>query len=158
MSAPSATARQAPLGLQLENGHSTKITFGRLPAAKFEEIEVTGHPIDGGDGIDMTSMFNNKVRTYAPRALSDTGEFSIKAGYDPAFKVQIRDTLINQNDQITIRHPDGTTDAIWGWLRSWTPDANVEGTRPTATLVIKTSNRDDSGVEREFVQVEVTGT
>lgn len=157
MAAPAATTRQTPTGIKLKDGHSTKITLKRYPAISFWEKAVTPPGIDGGEAVDQTTMHNNDWRTRLPRELKTLTDITVRAAYDPVVYDQIEEA-ININDEITVRFPDGTTIAFWGFLRSFQPGDNVEGTQPEATIMITPTNLDDDGAEQGPVVVQVAGT
>src|SRR5687767_12832083 len=131
MAAPSPTARQTPGGIMLKDGFSSKITCTLDPDISFKEVEVTPFPDDGGDPIDQTTMFNVAYETAAPSSLIRNGEISGTCAYDPAVRTQVR-AVLNIETTWTIRYPDGSTEAVFGWLRTWTPATLAKGTRPTA--------------------------
>ena len=66
--------------------------------------------------------------------------------------------IINVNKIITVTFSDTTTVAFWGYVRSFAPGNNVEGTAPTATMIIQPTMRDDAGVEQDPVVEAATGT
>lgn len=158
MTAPVAMARQTPAGIHLENGHRTLINFAYDPDVSLWEVEVTPPGFDGGDPVDTTHMHRTKYRGKAPRTLIDMTDAGITCFYDPAVITQIRN-LLNRETTITIHFPDGSTWAAYGFLRVFTPDPNVEGEAPTATVAVTMTNSDPtSGAEEEPVLVSVAGT
>jgi hypothetical protein len=50
--------------------------------------------------------------------------------------------LINVETSITIEHPDGRVWAFYGYLRSFEPSDNEEGTQPEAEVIIQPTNWD----------------
>lgn len=157
MGAPSATTRQSPAGIKLDDGFSSKITFACDPDISFWEKSVTPPGIEGGDPVDTTTMHNSTWRTMAPRALRTMEAASASAAYDPAVYDQIV-AIVNVETVITITFPDGSTLAFWGYLKTFTPGELVEGTQPECTLSIQPTNQDVQGVEQAPVLVEVPGT
>lgn len=147
MAAPTPTARQTPSGYKLPDGYQTLITFARQPAIKFWEKTIKPPGIDGKEAIDTTTMLNSQWRTFAHRSLQTLTPASVKAAYDPEYYTAIR-SLINTNDTITVRWPDGSTLAFYGFLQGIEYDELVEGTMPEATLTITPTNWDAAnGVE-----------
>lgn len=131
----------------MEDGHSTIISFSANPAVKFAEKEVTPPAVSGGGPVDTTTMRNQTWRTQGARKLKTLGQSSAVVAYDPLVYDQIV-AMVNVNQQITVTFPDGESVTFWGWLDSFTPGANVEGTQPTATITIEPSNRNTSKQEQ----------
>lgn len=157
MAAPSATARQTPSGRRLKNGFKSLITFARAPSIGIWEIAVKPMGFDGGDPVDTTTQHNNAWLTSAPRELIKCTAISGKCAYDPKAKTTLL-SLLNIEDTITCRYSDGSTEAAFGFLRTFEPDEMVEGTMPTASFEIEITNVDSSGAEQDPVVVEVAGT
>lgn len=130
----------------LEDGFKTLISFSLEPSVLLEEITVTPPGRDAGGEIELTTMRNTKYRTKAGKQLVDVTNTSLTVAYDPAVIEQI-DAMIGQNQLITITHPDGDTDAFWGFINTFEPGENSEGERPTADMEIIATNRNDSKVE-----------
>lgn len=158
MTAPVASTRIAPVGIMLENGYRSLITFAADTNVSLWEIDVTPPGMDGGDAIDTTTMWNNSVRTKAPRALKTITDGSINCGYDPVVKTQLL-ALVNVNTTITITYPDGSTEAFFGFLKAATPNSLAEGTLPQMACTFVATNSDPiPGTEQVPVIVEVAGT
>ena len=79
MAAPAITARTTPAGIMLKDGYSTKIAFAADPDVSFWEKTVKPPGIDGGDGIEQTTMHNSAYRTMRSRSLKTLTEASGKA-------------------------------------------------------------------------------
>ena len=158
MAAPTPAARTTPAGIPLKDGYKTTITITYDADISFWEVTVTPPGIDGGDGIDQTTMFNDRFRVSLNRALLTLTECSCTAAYDPAVFDQIV-SAVNRNTTITITFPDLSTLAFYGWLRVFTPDALVEGTQPRASITIQPSNWDPTNkVEAGPLLTSVYGT
>ena len=124
----------------------------------FWEVTVTPPGLDGGDGIDQTTMHNNQFRVMLNRALITLTECSATAAYDPSVFTQIQSAL-NVNTTITITFPDLSTVAFYGFLRVFQPDALVEGTQPRCSVTIQPSNWDPTNkVEAGPLVTAVSGT
>jgi hypothetical protein len=155
---PVTTVRQTPLGIRLDDGHSTKIAFERDPDISFWEKTVKPPGIDGGDAVDIQTMHNVTWRPRAPRQLKTLTDLTLKVAYDPAVFTQIL-ALCNVEGSITCIFPDGSTYSFFGFLRVFDPDDNAEGTQPTATITITPTNVDPvTGAEAGPVLIEVAGT
>lgn len=113
MAAPPTTARSTPAGLFLEDGHQTFIAFARLPTFSVWEKVVKSPMLDGGEAINVTTMHNATVRTFAARRLYTLGPSTMRVAYDPNAYDQARETLLNQPGGIT-EH----TDAVIGNMRT----------------------------------------
>ena len=158
MAAPTPTARTAPTGIKLKDGFSTLYTFSRKPNVNLWEKTVTPPGVDGGDSIEQTTMFNTRWRTQAPRALLTLTESSFNAAYDPGVLTDIVE-MINIEQTITARFPDGTTWAFFGYLKTFQPGENSEGAQPEASCTIVPTNFDPVGkVEAGPALASVTGT
>lgn len=159
MAAPATTARVAPGGKWLENGHSTKIAFARDSDVSFWEKTVQPPGIDGGDAVETTTMHNTVWRTMAPRTLKTLTESSLTVAYDPNVYNNILNSLINQSGSITCHFPDGSTLDFFGYLKSFEPSENSEGEQPEADITIVPTNYDPvNDVESSPVLTSVAGT
>lgn len=155
-SPPSATARTDPSGVMLRNGYQSHITFAEDPDVDLWERQVTPPGSDGGDPVDTTTMFNETVHTKSPQALIEHLDGGIVAGYDPNVLDQLMD-LINVETVITVTFPDGTTWAMYGFLRSVEFNELANGVLPEATCVFVITNTDPSdGTEQEPVFAEAS--
>lgn len=159
MAAPVPTARQTPTGILLRDGHSTLLTCALDPDINFWEKEVQPIGFDGGDAVDQTTMHNVQVRTKAPRTLIDVTESTVTAGYDPNILDQIL-AVLNVATTWTIKHPDGSTWAFFGYLRVAQPQSHTEGSQPEIQINIEPTNTDpaNSFVEAVPVVNSVEGT
>lgn len=158
MTAPAATARGTPAGIPLFDGFSTKITLAANPTVSFWEKDAQPPAYDGGDPIDITTMHNVLYRTKAHRALIDIGDVQSKAAYDPNVLTQIL-SLVNVDTTITVTHPDGSTEAHYGFMRSFTRDTATEGAQPEATVVMCVTNYDHTAhAEAPPTIASVSGT
>lgn len=157
MSAPTATARQTPAGIKLDDGFKTLVCPAANPTISFWEKTVKPPGLDGGDAIDTTTMHNNTWRTKAPRALVTMTDGDCKAAYDPNLYNTIL-TLLNVKTVWTVTFPDGSTLAFWGFLKSFAPDELKEGAQPEATVMIVPTNQDSTGTEQAPVLTSVAGT
>jgi hypothetical protein len=159
MAAPTPTARTSPTGKILENGHVSKITFARDANVNLWEIDVGQPAMDGGEPVDTTTQHNSQWRTRSPRTLIDLAPFTVTFGYDPIIREEALNNLLNQRDTITIRYPDGSTLAFYGYLKSLTFDPLSEGEFPTGTAEIVPTNWDPTNdVEAAPVLTLVSGT
>jgi hypothetical protein len=158
MAAPSATARSTPGGKWLKSGHPTKITISLDPDISFWEKAVKTFGRTNGDKIETTTMFNTRRRTFAPRPLIEYTDVEATCAYDPAVATQL-DAILGVEGTVTVTHPDGSTEAAFGYLMSWEPDENSEGEQPTASVVFVVTSWDDSAdVEAGPTLVSVSGT
>lgn len=158
MAAPSATARQTPAGIKMDDGHSTLITFAADPDVSFWEKTVTPPGIDGGDAIETHTMHNDEWRTMAPRQLKTLTEMTCTAAYDPDLYNQIL-ALVNVETTVTVRFPDGSTLAFYGYLRVFEPSEMQEGEQPEAEITIQPTNQDPTtGAEEAPVLTSAPGT
>lgn len=152
MAAPTATARSTPVGAALRNGHGTKITFAADPDISFWEKQVTPPALEGGDAIDVTTMFNVAVKSKAAPELVDVGDTTATVAYTPEVLAQII-ALINVETTITLTHPNGDTWAFYGYLKSFTPQTNTTNGQPEAQIVVVATNTDSANDYVEAVPV-----
>lgn len=141
MAAPTPDTRQSPTGIKLIDGYQSLITFSTEPAINLWEKQVTPPPVEGGEPIDQTTMHNIRWRSQAPRSLINLGQSQMVVAYDPGALTAIIE-MINLVQTITVAFSDGSTIAFYGWLRSFTPAALVEGTQPEATCIIEPGDQD----------------
>ena len=134
------TSRLPPTGTMLVSGYPTKIAFAADPSIALWERTVTPPGIDGGDGIDTTTMHNATWRTMAARSLKTLTNSSMTCGYDPAVYTSIL-ALINVETEVTVEFPDGSTLDFYGFLKNFTPNEHSEGSLPEATVEIVPTNR-----------------
>jgi len=144
MTTPTATARTTPVGTMLTDGFSTKVTLAADADISFWEKSVQPMGLDGGDGIDVTTMFNVLYRTVRPRSLQTATELTMTVAYDPAVLDQIV-TVLNVETTITVNHSNSDTWSFYGFLRQFTPQEVSEGSQPEAEIIITPTNWDSSG-------------
>ncbi len=158
MAAPTVTARLTPVGIMLQDGYVSHITFAADPDISFWERSVQPPGMDGGEPINLTTMFNNTYRTNVPRQLITLTPIKVVACYDPAVFSQIQ-ALMNVVTAVTVLFPDGSTIAFWAFLQKFEPGELVEGKEPEATLTIVPTNYDPvNDVESDPVVTSVAGT
>lgn len=158
MAAPSPTARATPGGIPMKDGYRTVVTIAFDTDISLWEVGVTAPGVDGGDGIDQTTMHNQRFRVMLNRALLTLTDMSFTCAWDPAVYDQIV-SACNVNTTITVTFHDLSTIAFYGWLRVFQPDQNVEGTQPRATVTIQPSNWDPTNkVEAGPLVTSVSGT
>ena len=131
---------------RIDDGHSTTITFATADTVLLWEKEVTPPGMEGGGANDTTTMLNTSWRTKAPKKLVSLTDASMTVAYDPAFLDDVL-SMVNINQLCTITFPDGSSWDFWGWLDTFTPNANVEGEQPTAACTVIPSNQNSSGTE-----------
>ena len=144
----------------MEDGFSTTISFSSSELSSsgvltlyMQEKEVTPPGVDGGEKIDVTTMRNTSWRTFAPRNLKTLMEAPINVAWDPGLYDEMNN-MINDNQSITITLPDTATIVFWGFVKSFTPSAHVEGSQPMASVSIEPTNRNASGAETAPVITE----
>lgn len=158
MAAPSPTARGTPAGIKLSDGYQTLITFARFPTIAFWEKHVQPPGVDGGDKVEQTTMHNTAWRTFRPRHLITLTDSKVRVAYDPSALNNII-SMINADDTITCRFPDGSTLAFYGYLKSFEPQECKEGEQPEADVMIVPTNYDaTNNVEAAPFLTSVTGT
>lgn len=158
MAAPTVTARGTPAGRKMPDGFSTTIAFANDTVVQIWEKTVKPPGIDGGDKIEQTTMLNSQWRTMAPRSLKTLTDAEAEYAYDPDCLSRILN-LINVRQSITVKFPDGTTLAFYGYLQKFEPDTLEEGKQPTAKGMIIPTNYDPvNNVEAGPLITEAAGT
>lgn len=158
MAAPATTTRQTPTGYKMPDGYQSFMTFANKPSLKVWERQVKPPGIDGGEPIDTTTMHNTAWRTREPRHLRTLDAANFMAAYDPESYSDLL-TLINSNQAITIRFPDNSTLAFFGYLQKVEFGELKEGEMPEMTLSIVPTNWDSANkVEASPVFTGSAGT
>lgn len=158
MTAPSEVTRQTPNGLMLRNGYQAFWAPENDPDIALWEKTVTPPGDDGGDAINTSTMWNSTYHTKSSRALVDLTDGGMTVAYDPAERTAIR-ALINVEQAWTATYPNGDTETVYGFLKSFTPAALSEGTFPEATCVLVITNQDPTALTEEAPVISgTTGT
>lgn len=156
MAAPSPTPRGVPGGLPLRDGFATMITFADNATVNLWEKASTPPGQDVGDAIDTTT-FHNTRRTKWPRTLIEDTDGSLTCAYDPLARTQL-ESLVGNNQEITVTFNDGSTWAFWGFLKSFIPQEVSDGEQPEAAVEFVITNTDDAFVEQDPVVTPVAGS
>ena len=158
MATPATTTRSTPLGIPMKDGFSTRIAFESDPDISFWEKTIQPPGVDGGDAIDTTTMHNVDYRTFRSRALTTLTEMTLTVAYYPDVYDEIQN-IINEENDITVHFPDGSTLDFFGFLRLFEPQDHEEGSQPEASVTIQPTNWDPANnVEAGFVMTEIAGT
>lgn len=160
MTAPTLTARVAPTGRRLPEGHRFTIAFSAKPNICLWEISGNPPGYDGEDLIDITTQHNEVVRQFHPRSLITVTNSTWTVAYDPKAytEAEVRG-MINRNQSMTVHFSDGSTLTFYAALLRFEPEEASIGEFPTATIEIGPTNTDPvTGGEELPVMVEVSGT
>lgn len=141
MAAPTPTARVEPTGARIPRGYRVLVTLTADPNISLWEISLTPPGEDQGDMIDITTQWNDDVRTKAFRALTEITDGSGTFGYAPESEPLIR-AAIGDDSGITFHFPNGSSWAYWGGLRSFEPDEMSDEDAPSATCSFGITNWD----------------
>src|SRR5690554_1554163 len=117
MAAPVPTDRQTPTGRMLEDGYQHLVTFALAPDVALWEKTVQRPGVDMEDPIPISTMHNEKVRTFALRQLRTVGELTMVCSYDPADESTI-DMMQGTPTTITLTDSAGGQLAFYGGLQS----------------------------------------
>ena len=126
----------------LADGFPTYLNFSSTysgVSVYFKEKEITPPGIDVGEMNDVTNMRNVTWRTFMFRKLRTLMDSGMTCHYDPAFLDEIL-TMIGDNQELTLTMPDSSTWTFWGGIKSFVPNAHVEGEVPTAQITIGVTN------------------
>jgi hypothetical protein len=158
MANPTPTTRQTPSGRPLKDGFQVLTTFGNNPQLAIWEKRTKPPGLDGGDKIDQTTQHNARFRTYAPRALVEVTDGTVKCAYK-ASSYDALQNLIGQEVAITQEYCDGSQLVFWGCVKSFDADDQEEGKQPEATISYYATNWDPvNNVEAGPVYIGPTGT
>lgn len=154
----SPVARTDPAGIYLKNGYRSLITLNSKPDLELWEIEVAAPGIDGGEPVDTTTQHNDTLVTREPNSLIDLTPYDVVCAFDPIMYTRAL-TYVNKKDTTTVRFPDGTTLANYGWLQRLTSPSLVRGTMPVMTVTFCPANQHPTtGAEEAFTLTNVSGT
>lgn len=123
---------------RIVNGLRTSLAPAALPDLSFHPKNISIGGYQGGGLIDITSLDNEKWRTFATKELKTIGAFTISAGYDDDFfdPAEI-EAYLQINDLWTLTLPSGATFAFWGVADSFAGGNHSEQEQePIGTLVI----------------------
>jgi len=154
------TAPRTPAGTMLTNGYASFFEIDSFTTLGFWEKEVTPFGLEGGDKIDVTTMHNTNVRTYAAQALYEAADGEITAAYDPAVLSALSGAsgAINTNKAITIHFPDTSTWDTYGYIQTFSPSALSNGEQPEASITIVFTNLTDAATPAEYEPVYTAPT
>lgn len=134
------TPPRTPSGTMLTNGYASYIVLGGSSTVGFWEKEVTPFGVEGGDKIDVTTMHNLYVKTFAAQALFEAADGEMTVAYDPAALDTLKNSLINTNNTIDVHFPDTSTWDSFGYVQNFSPSALTNGEQPEATVTIVFTN------------------
>jgi len=142
----------------MPDGFRSLVTFASNPSIQLWERQIKPPGIDGGEGIDTTTMHNVAWRTRQPRKLKTLDPSTFMAAYDPDVIPSLYGQ-INRQDTITFTFPDGSTLCFFGFLQKFEPGELREGEFPDATCTFVPTNQDlTTGVEQAPVFTPAAGT
>lgn len=124
----------------LIDGYSTTIGFA-LGGITVRVMRVKPPGLDGGGGIDFTSMDSVTYRQMVPKALVTLTNCTVVVQYDPVIYTELL-AMLNIIQNVTISFPDGSLYIFAGFVSSFEPGENQEGELPTGSIVIIPSNVD----------------
>ena len=124
---------------RLLDGSGTQISLAN--GTTLWEVGINLPTMEGGGGVETTTLRNTTMRTRKPKTLKNLSEASFSAQYDDAHAATIY-SAINTNQEITITWPDASTLKFWGWVDSVSFGEIVQGEAPTVDITIVCSNQD----------------
>lgn len=160
MAAPTPSVPVTPGGIKLKDGFSAKVVFSLDTDASLWVKTATPPPLEMGDAIDQTTMWNETYVTKAIQALIDVGNGQFTCAYDPNVYNNVIAMMGPTKEQtITWVFSDGSTLAHYGFIKNFVPGAMSRGAQPEATVEVVCTNWDPSGkVEAAPVLTSVAGT
>lgn len=126
---------------QMKDGFSTIIAMPQS-GIQFSEVTIKPPGFDMGGKIDITSMRNDTMRTYATKSLMTVTDITCTVKWDPAYY----DTLMHAANGmgverlIVITFPDLSTISFYGFIDKFEPQEHREGELPLANLTISCTN------------------
>lgn len=131
----------------LKDGFGIAVSFGLGESGTnhagtgllIDPTSITPPGTDAGDAIDTTTHSNTAYRTKWPRQLEDFTDGACTCVYNPDDWAAIL-AMVNDNQPITFTFPDNSSIMFYGFIRSFTPNAFVEGEQATAEVVFVVSN------------------
>jgi len=158
MGTPATTPRGTPAGTKLKDGFPTTVAFAANTTVSFWEKAVTPPGIDGGDPIEQQTMLSTLWREMASRALQTLTPIAATVAYDPVVYNEIL-SLINTEGAITVHFSNNDSVSFFGYLKSFQPNEETEGSQPDAAIEIVPTNTDPAdGTESGPNYVSATGT
>ncbi len=156
--APTPSTRVTPSGFFLQDGYRFLITLSNDTSVQFWEKQGKPLGVDSGELIAISTMFNNRARTFAFRKLLTFEAAEVKAAYDPnLMSYIIADTGFPQ--VVTYRWPTNATLCWYGGIQKFMPDELEEGKQPEATVAFPATNWDyTNNVEQLPVYTAAAGT
>lgn len=155
---PVIAVRQMPVAIRLDDGYQSLIVWSSLPALRIMEKTVQPGAIEGGDPVMTSTMLNGDWETKSPQRLKGIDDIVVVAAYDPGANSTIA-SLINYPDNISTLWPDGSGQAVWGYLRRAEYSPLTKGEQPEVTLTIVVTNWDPIHcVEAGPIWAEGTGS
>jgi len=136
-----------PTVARLKDGLGTRITFPSATGAELYEQELAPPGWSGGGANDTTNLRNTGWRTRQPKKLKTATDITGTAQYATAL-LSTLNTLINNNQLVSVKFPDAATLGVWSWLDEFKFNPLKEGEPPTASFTVIPSNEDTSGVEQ----------
>lgn len=126
------------------DGHATLIELANLPNVALEEVEVSPIGVEV-PAVPQTNMHNPDTETQLPAKIRNYTDGGALCHYDPAMLTDIN-SQVGVNQLIIIHFPDTHTWSFWGWIAEFKPATSKSKEKPTANVVFKCSNLNDSGV------------
>lgn len=141
MAAPTPTTRVLPPGQPMKDGYRSLVTLAVNSSILLWENNAQPPGIDGGDPIRTSNMFTGTFHVDRPRSLSTLLPINMQCNYAALVYPQII-LVVNVETTVTFAFPSGNYIAFHGYLRSFIPQAHVEGDDPVAAVVIQPTNWD----------------
>ena len=158
MAPPTTVTRPTPTGWKLPDGFRTKVGIGANPGIQFWEKSVKPMGVDGGEPIDITTMYNTRWHTLYPKTLIKGTEMTGKAAYDPNVYPELQ-AIVNMPCSMTVLFPTNATLTFYGALSKFEFGELREGEFPEADYTIVVTNYDPiNGVEQGPVYTPAPGT
>jgi len=135
------------------NGFGNRIgvvTTTPVATLTFLETETQPQGWEGESKVEQSSNANTKFRSFEPGALVEKTASTYKVYYQITQLATIK-SVLQARAVITLTSKDGSTDVDNGWIRSFVPDPQVNGQRPTASMVIEWEGESSAGTDSQVI-------
>lgn len=122
----------------LRDGFSTLFAFATIaitPPVQVVEKTVTAPGIEGGGGINITNMRNERFRTAVPKSLLTVKNLTLTVQHDPVW-YNLASANFQVVDVATLIFPDLSNIEFYAWIDDISPQEHREGEEPLANMVV----------------------
>jgi hypothetical protein len=150
MAAPTVPLKNSPVfttpptGQPMNEGYQTRMINSLALNAPLWPKTVQPPGMDGGEAIDVATMWNTVWRPMRPSTLLTLTEAVLVCAYDPDCVMQLLN-ILNREATITIKYPNFARYSFFGYYRTFEIAAHTRGAQPEATVTVQATNWDPVG-------------